>query len=96
MKTFKIGTYKNGQQIAKEVFSSEILNEVESEFKRMFNSTDFCPEGTDNQANNAEEAWNFKRFSEDTNNVAVFEVEVYEALHTNYTYQGCTSKIMKF
>ena len=66
-----------------------------SEFKRMFNSTDFCPEGTDNQANNAEEAWKFKRFSEDTNNVAVFEVEVYEALHTNYTYQGCTSTMMK-
>ena len=95
MKTFKIGTYKNGQQIAKEVFQSENLEEVKSEFKRMFNSTDFCPEGTDNQANNAEEAWNFKRFSEDTNNVAVFEVEADEVLHTNYTYQGCTSKIMK-
>ena len=94
--TYKIGTYKNGQQIAKEVFQSENLEEVKSEFKRMFNSTDFCPEGTDNQANNAEEAWNFKRFSEDTNNVAVFEVEEDEVLHTNYTYQGCTSKIMKF
>jgi len=95
MKTFKIGTYKNGQQIAKEVFQSENLEEVKSEFKRMFNSTDFCPEGTDNEADNAEEAWNFKRFSEDTNNVAVFEVEEDEVLHTNYTYQGCTSKIMK-
>ena len=93
--TYKIGTYKNGQQIAKEVFSSEILNEVKSEFKRMFNATDFCPEGTDNQADNAEEAWKFKRFSEDTNNVAVFEVEEDEALHTNFTYQGCTSTMMK-
>ena len=93
--TYKIGTYKNGQQVAQEVFSSEILEEVKSEFKRMFNATDFCSEGTDNQANNAEEAWNFKRFSEDTNNVAVFEVEADEVLHTNYTYQGCTSKIMK-
>jgi len=93
--TYKIGTYKNGQQVAQEVFSSENLEEVKSEFKRMFNSTDFCPEGTDNQANNAEEAWNFKRFSEDTNNVAVFEVEEDEALHTNYTYQGCTSTMMK-
>ena len=96
MKTFKIGTYKNGQQIAKEVFQSENLEEVKSEFKRMFNSTDFCPEGTDNQADNAEEAWKFKRFCEDTNNVAVFEVEEDEVLHTNYTYHGWTSKIMKF
>ena len=94
--TYKIGTYKNGQQIAKEVFQSENLEEVKSEFKRMFNATDFCPEGTDNQANNAEEAWKFKRFSEDTNNVAVFEVEADEVLHTNYTYHGWTSKIMKF
>ena len=95
MKTFKIGFYKNGQQVAQEVFSSENLEEVESEFKRMFNATAFCSEGTDNEADNAEEAWKFKRFSEDTNNVAVFEVEVYEALHTNYTYQCCTSTMIK-
>ena len=93
--TYKIGTYKNGQQIAKEVFASENLNEVENEFKRMFDATDFCPEGTDNQGDNADEAWNWKQFSEDTNNVAVFEVEEDEALHTNYTYQGCNSKMIR-
>ena len=93
--TYKIGTYKNGQQIANEVFESENLKDVETEFKRMFEATDFCPEGTDNQADNADEAWNLKHFAEDTNNVSVFEVEEGEALHTNYTYQGCTSKMMR-
>jgi len=93
--TYKIGTYKNGQQLANEVFESENLNKVENEFKRMFEATDFCPEGTDNEADNADEAWNYKHFSEDTSNVAVFEVEADEALHTNYTYQGCTSKRMR-
>lgn len=93
--TYKIGTYKNGQQLAYEVFASENLSEIESEFKRMFEATDFCPEGTDSQADDASEAWERKRFSEDTNNVAVFEVEEGEALHTDYTYIGCDSKIMK-
>ena len=92
---YKIGIYKNGQQIADEVFSSEDLSEVMDEFKRMWESTDFCPEGTDNEAENADEAWECKHFSEDTNNVAVFEVDEDESLHTNYTYQGFTSKIMK-
>lgn len=92
---YKIGTYKNGQQIANEVFSSENLNEVENEFKRMWEATDFCPEGTDMQTDNSEQAWYYKHFVEDTNNVAVFEVEEDEALHTSYTYQGCTSKMMR-
>jgi len=93
--TYKIGTYKNGQQIANEVFASDDLQDVENEFKRMWEATDFCPEGTDNEADNADQAWNWKHFSEDTNNVAVFEVEDGEALHTNYTYQGCTSKMIR-
>lgn len=87
--------YKNGQQIAKEVFASKDIEEIKNEFKRMWEATDFCPEGTDNEAENSEHAWEFKHFSEDTNNVAVFEVEEDEALHTNYTYQGCTSKMMR-
>ena len=91
---YKIGIYKNGQQIAKEVFTSENLNEVEREFKRMFNATEFFPEGTDGQWTE-QEAWEFKHFSEDVTNVAVFEVEEGEALHTNYTYHGCTSKRMR-
>ena len=33
---FKIGAYKNGQQFAKQVFQSENLEEVEAEFKRLF------------------------------------------------------------
>ena len=94
MKTYKIGIYKNGQQVAKEVFASENLQEVENEFKRMYDATDFCPEGTDNEPETDEDAWYYKHFSEDTNNVAVFEVEDNEALYTNYTYQGCISKRM--
>ena len=103
MKTFKIGTFKNGQQIAKEVFASENLNEIEIEFRRMFASTveeewesaveQNWPENT-LDGTTADDAWNYKRFSEDTNNVAVFEVEEGEALHTNWTYQGCTSKML--
>jgi len=91
---YKIGTYKNGQQIAKEVFASENLEEVKDEFIRMWKATNFDPEGIDMQADNAEQAWYYKHFQEDTNNVAVFEVEENEALHTNYTYQGCVSKMM--
>ena len=94
MKKYKIGTYKNGQQIATEVYSSENLSEVEKEFKRMWNATEFCPEGTDNESANVDDAWEWKHFSEDTNNVAVFEVEDGEALHTNYTYCGFESKMM--
>jgi hypothetical protein len=94
MKTYKIGTFKNGQQIAKEVFASENLNEVEDEFVRMYEDTEFCPEGTDCEPETSEHARVYKHFSEDTNNVAVFEVEEDEALHTNYTYQCCTSKMM--
>jgi len=93
-KVYKIGIYKNGQQIAKEVFASENLQEVKNEFVRMWNSTDFDPEGIDNQADTAEKAWYYKHFCEDTNNVAVFEVEEKEGLHTNYTYQGLESKMM--
>lgn len=101
---YKIGVYKNGQQIATEVFASIDLDKVKAEFKRMFKSTieecqqdaiDFgWAEGTVDDVT-FDEAWNFKHFSEDTNNVAVFEVEEGEALHTNYTYQGCVSKIMQ-
>lgn len=48
-------------------------------------------EGTLNDVN-FETAWYHKHFSEDTNNVAVFKVKENEALHTEYTYQGCISK----
>ena len=93
--TYKIGTYKSGQQIANEVYESENLKDVEREFKRMFNATEFCPEGTDNEPENSDQAWNYKHFCEDTNNVAVFEVEGNEPLYTNYAYQCYTSKIMR-
>jgi len=93
MKTYKIGTYKNGQQIAKEVFANENLKEVEIEFKRMFEAIDFCPEGTDNQAENSCEAWNRKRFSEDINNVAVFECDGDDSLRTNCNWKP--SNIMR-
>lgn len=98
MKTFKIGMYKNGQQIAKEVFQDDDLNVIKEEFKRMFDATtEDCwetnveqgyPENTV-EGTTFEQAWDMKHFSEDTNNVAVFEVEENELLHTNYTYQGC-------
>jgi hypothetical protein len=91
---YKIGIYKSGQQIAKEVFASDNLQEIEQEFKRMYEETDFCPEGTDNEPETAKQAWEYKHFCEDTNHVAVFEVSEDELLHTNYTYQGCKSKML--
>lgn len=100
MKTLKIGMYKNGQQIADEIFSSNNLLEIKQEFKRIFDATandcwetnlelgysEDTVEGT-----TFEQAWNMKHFSEDTNNVGVFSVEEGELLHTSYTYHGCVS-----
>ena len=101
--TYKIGIYNNGQQIANEVFASNDINEIKAEFKRMFEATieECLDEGIDYDWAEGtldgvtfEDAWERKIFSEDTTNVAIFEVEEDELLHTNYTYQGCTSKIM--
>ena len=92
---YKIGTFKNGQQIADEVYASNNLDEIKDEFKRMWESTTFDPDGIDAQANNSEQAWIWKQFTEDTNNVAVFVVDEYESLETNYHYTGRSSKIMK-
>lgn len=91
---YKIGTYKSGHQIASEVFESSNLTEIESEFKRMWEATEFDSEGADGEADDSSIAWYHKHFCEDTNHVAVFEVEESESLHTNYTYQGCESKMM--
>lgn len=93
---YKIGTYKNGEHFAKSVYQSTDLNKVEQEFKEMWKATDFCPEGTDNEADNAEEAWNWKHFSEDTNNVAVFECESEsEPCKTDYRAAFIIPNIMK-
>jgi hypothetical protein len=103
MKTYKIGTYKNGQQIANEVYESSDLSDIKREFERMFDATvEECQDDAMNfgwepgtvEDTTFNEAWERKRFSEDTNNVAVFEVEEDEPLHTNYTYQGFKSKIV--
>lgn len=100
---YKIGFFKNGQQIAKEVFSSDDLEDVKVEFERIFKKTvedewegtleSGQPEGT-LYGTTFEEAWKRKHFGEGTNNVAVFKVQGNEALHTHWTYQGCTSKMM--
>ena len=101
--TYKIGTYKNGQQIANEVFASNNIEEIKSEFKMMFFATieDCWEEAVDNEWDDEtldgvsfEDAWKHKHFSEDTNNVAVFSVENGDGLHTNYTYQGCASRML--
>jgi|GEM_PF-2793368 len=93
---YKIGTYKNGQQIAKEVFLSKNLDEVKIEFIRMYENTDFCPEGTDNQPETGEDAWYYKHFSEDTNNVAVFQCKnEHDPCLTNYVWTGGTSNRMR-
>ena len=92
---YKIGMYKSGNQFAKEVFASENLEEVETEFKRMWESTDFCPEGTDNEAGNAEQAWELKHFSEDVNHVAVFKCNNEDDVcATTYIYTGGISNQM--
>jgi len=100
---YKIGIYKNGQQIAKQVFVSFDLDIIKDEFKSMFDATisdcwqdalDFGWESNTLDNITFEQAWEYKHFIEDTNNVAIFEVYEDERLHTNYTYQGCTSKIM--
>jgi len=104
MKIFKIGMYKNGQQIAKEVYSSNDLNKVKQEFKRMFDATtNDCwetnleqgyPENTV-EGTTFDEAWDMKSFSEDTNNVAVFECDDEDEIClTTYKYTGCMSNKM--
>lgn len=74
--TYKIGTYKSGQQFAKSIFESENIEEVKAEFIRMFEATEFDPEGSDNEPKNEEQAWELKGFCEDTNHVAVYECEI--------------------
>lgn len=92
----KIGIFKNGQQFAKEVFASCNIQDVEREFKRMWNETEFCPEGTDNESESADIAWEFKKFSEDTTNVAVFEcLNENDLLHTCYCNQGFISNMIR-
>jgi len=92
---YKIGIYKAGQQIAKEVFASENLEEVKAEFCRMWNATEFDPDGIDNQSDSAEDAWNErKHFSEDTNNVSVFDIQNGDLLRTEWTYTGWKSNIL--
>jgi hypothetical protein len=93
---YKIGTYKSGQQIAKEQFRSNNLEEIKNEFIRMFEATEFCPEGTDNEPENSEDAWKYKHFCEDTNHVAIFECENEEDIcKTNWIYQGMESNLIK-
>lgn len=91
---YKIGEFKNGSHFAKESFASESLNEVKERFVEMWNATEFCPEGSDNEAADAEEAWYYKRFSVDTNNIGVFEVEDDEPMVTNYVYAGGVSNLI--
>lgn len=103
MKTYKIGTYKNGQQIANVVFESEDLEEIKIEFERMFKATvedewanileDGYPEDT-LFGTTFESAWYHKHFSEDVNNVAIFEVEEGQGCYTGYIYTGMTSNQM--
>lgn len=89
---YKIGIYKAGQQFAKSVYESENLEDLKKEFIRMFDETEFCPEGTDNEPENGEQAWEYKRFQEDTNIVAVFKCENEDdSCTTNYCNQGCRS-----
>ena len=95
MKTYKIGIYKNGQQIAKEVFASTKLSEIKEEFKRMYKKTkEKCwgnPLGL-SELKSFKQAWHFKHFREDTNNVAVFITSgENEGCYTNWIYQGITS-----
>lgn len=100
MTTYKIGTYKAGQQIAKEVFESDNLDDIRREFERMFKATVEDewegiveagePEDT-LYGETFEQAWDRKHFSEDTNNVAVFQVEEDEPLMTSWIYTGMTS-----
>ena len=95
-KIYKIGTYRDGQQFAKEVFSSNDLNEVKQEFIRIFENTDFDPEGIDNEPESSEVAWAWKHFSEDVNNIAVFECYNEDDLCiTNYCNQGFTTNMLK-
>lgn len=103
MTTYKIGTYKNGQQIAKCVYESNDLDDIRIEFERMFKATveeewegiieSGEPEDT-LYGTTFEQAWDRKHFSEDTNNVAVFEVEEGQGCYTNWIYQGMTSNML--
>lgn len=97
---YKIGTYRDGQQVANEVYSSNKLSDIKTEFKRIFENTveecsqdaiDFgWDEGTVNNTT-FKQAWEHKHFSEDVNNVAVFKVKGDGECWTNYIYTGLES-----
>lgn len=100
---YKIGFYKNGQQIAREVYASNDLDEVKHEFERIFKKTVEDewegiveagePEDT-LYGETFEQAWERKHFSEDTNNVAVFNVNEGQGCYTDWIYQGMSSNRM--